>query len=296
MVTLVKSDIKAIRQHKTFSADKTLSGYSKTFKDLIWGRPQANDDAVATKGVVRPVIENPHLSIVVGQDVKHQRLSFMDRSHRNFGIHNHDVIVPTSFLQLEEQLIIHMDGKDYAFVYGGVMESKRVDHGMFYAHTPEEIFVSAKEGDRFSMTSQSFGMRVFRFIKRSPDLSAGEFNSLQTLKEAVSYMPGLTARIQENQLYIASEEGNSDLYFMDCDDTPFTNEIGLHHVKVENYGAACYATAWRLAELINDTIPQLETQLIQGVFGCELSITSLDRVTPISFSFSSKESRLPFAG
>lgn len=286
MVTTLVKSVSAQQEAKDLLPSSELfQHYSKFFTkkkklkqpDFVM-QPTSQDYADKPAETMRPYV-------VSAQDLKYKIVSFIDKSHRNFGIHNHDVIVPTPYLQQDKQLIINIGQQQYRFTYGGIMESKMVDRGMFYAHTPHEIFVSAKDGHRFMMQSPDFGIRTFTFVKRYPDLSCGEFNSLHTLMEAISFMPGMAARIQENQLYVASEDSSQGLYFENCDTTPFKDEIGLISVDADQTGNQRYSTPWRLMELINQHIPFIHARLNQGVYGCEISLQNEKHGDPLDITF-----------
>ncbi|MFN7452711.1 MAG: flagellar hook-basal body complex protein [Alphaproteobacteria bacterium] len=65
----------------------------------------------------------------------------------------------------------------------------------------------------FTITTPSGGARVFSFVSGSPNTTAGQFNSLNTLATAIDAATGLTARVVNSRLIVGSEDANESVTF-----------------------------------------------------------------------------------
>lgn len=139
----------------------------------------------------------------------------------NFGISSTQVIAPNSStgnqLNLGDTITLNPSnpGQTYTFTYGGVARSNDITTTIMGASSPTGVFDPVSN---FGMTIQTMVGGVsqtttYKYVAASPTTSQGQFNSLQTLADAINNSPGLTARVVNNRLHIANLDGNQALTF-----------------------------------------------------------------------------------
>ena len=69
----------------------------------------------------------------------------------------------------------------------------------------------------FSITSATAGARTFTYTTSSPNALAGEFNSLNSLANAIDAVSGLTARVVDNRLVVGAEDASEQVTFANGD-------------------------------------------------------------------------------
>jgi flagellar hook-basal body protein len=98
----------------------------------------------------------------------------------------------------------------------------------------------------FGISSPSSGAVTFKYVVGSPNALAGEFNSLTSLATAIDKVTGLTARVVDGRLVVASENASEQVVFTNGDtagtptSTPpkrglnWISELGLSNVATGN--------------------------------------------------------------
>ncbi len=112
----------------------------------------------------------------------------------------------------------------YDFEYGGFAQSVDITTvnagaGILGANTPSEVFTGASAGDGFSITTATIGTLSFTFNQSNPNADLRTFNSLNTLADAIDNVTGLTARVSSNRLYVAPDDANEAMTFVNVQGT-----------------------------------------------------------------------------
>lgn len=69
----------------------------------------------------------------------------------------------------------------------------------------------------FSITAPTSGTRTFTYTTSSPNSLSGEFNSLNSLANAINQVTGLTARVVDNRLVVGAEDASEQVTFANGD-------------------------------------------------------------------------------
>lgn len=100
---------------------------------------------------------------------------------------------------------------------------------IFDANSASEAFFGVTGTTRFTTAAKSFTIttatdtHTFTYTASSPNATAGQFNNLNTLADAIKTVSGLTARVANGRLVVAAEDANSSLTFANGDATTATN-------------------------------------------------------------------------
>ncbi|NDF11980.1 MAG: flagellar hook-basal body complex protein [Proteobacteria bacterium] len=104
----------------------------------------------------------------------------------------------------------------YTYTYGGFSNSIDISAGLFGATTPTAIFspgAGLTEGDAFTIQAGGNAAVRFTFKQFSPISDLRQFNSLQSLSDAINTVTGLTSRVVNNRLYVSSTDANDAINF-----------------------------------------------------------------------------------
>ena len=114
-------------------------------------------------------------------------------------------------------LEINASGQVNTFTYGGfdVSDDISTAPGMFGSTLPNTTFNSVLEtGTAFTITrSGSSVVETFTFTATQPNVADGQFNSLQSLADAIQAAQGLSARVVNNQLYVSATNASESITF-----------------------------------------------------------------------------------
>jgi hypothetical protein len=147
-----------------------------------------------------------------------------------------NLLLPQAGMKVGNQLKLDVAGRNVGtLVYGGVTNSNSITEiGMFGRKNSAETFDTVNglvEGANFTIQvdGQTF---IMRFKGVSPQTNTGEFNSLETLKDAInrSAKNTLIAQVDKGVLYIGAKNANNDITFADNGAVRFTRELGLTNV------------------------------------------------------------------
>ena len=180
-------------------------------------------------------------------------------STENDGIAQSDVIVPVAGnLADGDTITVTTDGGlIYTFEYGGVEASNDVTGGIFAATAVSQtMFLSGAEPTgtdaTFTITTATLGTLTFTYTQSSPNPFLRQFNSLSTLTSAIDEINGLSARIDNNIMYIAPDESNDAMTFANGGATDWLTNVGL----TDTIAAAAnprFASLRDLAAKVNDS-------------------------------------------
>lgn len=157
-----------------------------------------------------------------------------------------DVIVPvttaspvginTSGLALGDVLTLTSDlGEVFDFEYGGIHQGVAIPGVsnpaiMFGVTNQTQTFFTTPTAPGvvdsvFTITTPSKGTFSFTYRQGNPNPLQGEFNSMDTLANAINQTKGLSARIVSGQLYVSSENGNDSLTVANNGVTDWADQI-----------------------------------------------------------------------
>ncbi|MCC2646244.1 MAG: hypothetical protein K0R02_309 [Rickettsiaceae bacterium] len=108
--------------------------------------------------------------------------------------------------------------------------SRDITSGILGANTTSEIFSNATDHDSFRLVYKD---RVFSFKFNSqgePNAARGEFDTLETLAEAINIVEGIDASIVTNRLHL---ESDNPITATDLTTTPFVTALGLVPVETD---------------------------------------------------------------
>ncbi len=144
----------------------------------------------------------------------------------NDGVASDDVLAQVAG-QIENGDILDItlgNGTVLNFDYGGFSEGYDItEYNIFGAATTAQRFAvdatagpnHLEEGDQFTITTSSAGTVTFTYREFSPNADLGNFNSLDTLAQAIDAVPALTARTAGNKLYVAPVDAREAMSFAD---------------------------------------------------------------------------------
>ncbi|ETO91766.1 MAG: hypothetical protein P857_941 [Candidatus Xenolissoclinum pacificiensis L6] len=159
------------------------------------------------------------LNLKADQDILGGYGSIIDyNSLANEDIEREDIIVPDNTIFAGDGMIIETEsGQRTEVFYGGIATSKKIDNlvtnGILGTMNENSTFTGAVEGDSFTLSTITLGDLTFTFNENNPDVTYNKFNSLSTLAEAINYNEGISARIDNGQLYISAINANDSITF-----------------------------------------------------------------------------------
>lgn len=114
---------------------------------------------------------------------------------------------------------------------------------------------------KFTITTAATGTVTFTYTSAAPNIQLGQFNNMTNLADAISSVPGLTARVANNRLFVAATDGNAAVTFANGSTTgvsgppvqsgiDWVRELGLANVSSANNR---YSTMSGLASLVNNS-------------------------------------------
>lgn len=139
-----------------------------------------------------------------------------------------DIIYPNPInnLTVGQGFSVTAAGATNTFTYGGFVVSNDISGGILGATTETQLFTGATAGDNFTISTPTTGAVTFTYTPGNPSVIDGQFNDLSTLATAISEVPGLTARVVNNQLYVSPQDASEAMTFTDLQGG-FLNALGL---------------------------------------------------------------------
>ncbi len=139
----------------------------------------------------------------------------------NDGIASTAIIVPTGNtaqdLQAGDVLTITPGlSPAFSFTYGGFEESNDITTTILGANTTTEVFNdpgNLTEGDAFTIQVDGGDLVQFTYKQFGPNADLRTFNSLQSLSDAINTVSTLTARVENNRLYVSATDANLQVDF-----------------------------------------------------------------------------------
>lgn len=218
------------------------------------------------------------------------------QSTANADLGQSDIIGREGNIQIGDTISFSSNSINSTFNYGGFSQSYDLNTTpVFGAATPTGAFQTGNdlaEGDKFTITSQSSGTVTFTFTQNSPDTSAGEFNSLSTLAEALDGAGGLTARLDDGQIYVSSTDATESLTFAGLNNNNLAKELGFSNVSALD---GRFNTIEGLKNLVNET-EQLGALVNSPATGSTLEVFAADPTLSLTVTKNSTVSRVNIVG
>lgn len=128
------------------------------------------------------------------------------------------VPVPGSFDYGDTFTVTTDDGFTYTYEYGGIEETNDVTGGIFSANTISQPMFTAATAPTgadatFTITTTTAGTVTFTYRQSSPNPFLQQFNSLNSLANAIDEVNGLQARVANNILYITPDDADEIMTF-----------------------------------------------------------------------------------
>lgn len=183
-------------------------------------------------------------------------------STTNYGIAADDIIIPDTAAALNEivsgdDFTVTTDtGLTYTYTYGGFDPTLDVTGpGMFDATTANAAFFSTTPAPTgadatFTITNDTAGTVTFTYVTSTPNVSDGQFNSLNTLASAIDNVFGLTARVDGGIMYVSAETATEAVTFADGGATTWGATLGLTDITS---AANRFSTLQGLNDLVNNS-------------------------------------------
>ncbi|MBN9543628.1 MAG: flagellar hook-basal body complex protein [Alphaproteobacteria bacterium] len=160
-----------------------------------------------------------------------QTISIVNTSAENATIGMDDIIVPNANIREGTTIRINNGATSYTYQYGGVSFSNDVSLGILGSINPTQVFTTGViNGDQFTISNPTIGTYTFTFTTNAPDTTSGFFNNLATLAEAMNRTTGLTARVQNNRLFVSAEDSSQALTFANVGAATMVGGLGFFNV------------------------------------------------------------------
>ncbi|MET0155572.1 MAG: flagellar hook-basal body complex protein [Rickettsiales bacterium] len=174
---------------------------------------------------------------------------------RNRNVGQNDILGMEAGMAPGDSLTLESSGEAVTFDYGGFARSHSLaDAPLLGTGTPSASFTTGgadglQNNDKFQITTNKSGAVTLTFTQNSPDTTAGEFNSLTTLAEALNRINGLTARIDDSRIYVSSEDANDAMVFADVAGSGLSGKLGFANVAAGS--GTRFNTLKGLADAVN---------------------------------------------
>jgi flagellar hook protein FlgE len=204
----------------------------------------------------------------------------------NSGLSSTAIIVPAGFTVGTTISVSTNNGTNVAgtYAYGGFTSSGTASVGtpIFGAANANQSFSGLTDGESFTIYTESLSAPVTFTYKPVATTSARQFSSLSDLATAIESVTGLTARIVNNQLYVAPSNAQDSLTFVNNPGN--TNDIvaGLGVANTTPQSGR-FASLKNLADLVNNT-NGISASITSATNNASLTIFNDDPTDTVQFS------------
>ena len=167
----------------------------------------------------------------------------IDKLSANYHNRPKDILIPSTTPNVIEKgdgITISDGQQDITFTYGGISSGISIanndvilngkaqsNYGILGAKLPSDNLSNFfKQGETIQIQNESTGNVTFSFAN-IPDLNMGQFNSLETLSNAINKNAHLTSKIVDNKIHISPLDASESLTFVKP-----TNTLPLRSVEV----------------------------------------------------------------
>lgn len=203
----------------------------------------------------------------------------------NAGIKEDEIIIPENIpsggLQLGDQITLTSLPENQAriFEFGGIAISKKINdnlaspNGFYRARTTSATFSIVPnapaidqlvEGQGLTITIDGVPTQVV--ARNNPNAGLKEFSTLDTLRDVIKGISGITATIKDNRLLIAPLKGNVAVTFTDLNGVGLKDTLGLIDIPAAGPGISRFSSLKTLTTAINtnNDLTGLEATAVSG--------------------------------
>lgn len=299
------------------AAGNTLLGWKldQAGNKPIDGTLLSSLDAVNIYGFDSKPQATGSVRVTMNLDASAQKLKGAGRSFKvnqgglNVGLKEDEIIVPevlgTSSMQQGDTFTMTSNPPNQTkiFVYGGITGTKDItaNNGFYQSTGVDRQFAFAAPGvvaatalaanqvtEDMGVVISVDGTTTQIKLKHSPNTGRNEFNSLNSLRDVLKNIPGVTARIIGNKLWIAGTDGNKAITFANLGGGNIVETFGLQNIPQAPANQLRFATFKALKTQINlqSEVTGIEATSIPG--GSGLDIHSLKATSSFSIQGSSR--------
>ena len=219
----------------------------------------------------------------------------------NFEAGGDDIIIPNANIAVGDGLTVTTDATfSDTFTYGGFAQSNDIAGGILGSTTATNPF-TATSGDSFEivLNGDTANPYKFTYIQSQPTVTSGEFNSLQSLADAIDAIDGLTAKVGldgggATRLFVSGEDARHSVTFAAVNNTitGAASTVDFPSAGVLNLTdiTATTTNRWNsmegLALLANEeTQGRLSAEVLNSnSANAQIKITNADPLTTIQFA------------
>ncbi len=180
--------------------------------------------------------------------------------------------------------------RTYPFA-GNILDATTTADAFLATTTTAPFSASALD---FQISGTSSSTSTFTYVAGSPDTSSGQFNSLDTLVQAINATTSYNARIVNNRLYVGATDANEGVTFTNGDASGTNGKLGIDWVSELGLSNVPAASTISSNTKRFDDLSNLETQ-INSTAGLTASITDPTGAASISINASNPENTIEFA-
>ncbi len=167
-----------------------------------------------------------------------------------------DIIVPFGTMVNGNTFnVINTLGGTTSYTYGGIEASANISGGISNATTVTQTFTSASggfaDGDSFTIQSTSMTSPATFTFQTSSNTSLSEFKNLTELAQVIDATDGLRARVSGGVLYVAPDDANDALDFVNSGGNTTANMISTLGLADTATGTDRFASLGDLETVIN---------------------------------------------
>lgn len=183
---------------------------------------------------------------------------------------------------------------------GESVDTRQFKGNMFDADTAAAPFFSLTSTSNYTaaaltmeISTTNGGTQTFTYTANSPDTSEGQFNSLNTLAQAIDATSALTARVVNGRLVVGAADANQAVTFTNGDAVGNTagtqagidwvQELGVSNVAAASTNVSRYSSLQGLANMVNATTT-IAAKINNPLNGATMSINVDDPLNTIQFA------------
>ena len=216
-------------------------------------------------------------------------ISFPTNVSYNRNLEKDQIIYPELGIAVDDQLSITfgVNAQKVDFTYGGFSSGSQIsnDAAILGSNTISQKFSTLSSGDTITIASSSTTKAAeFKFEKDSPDKTKYQFNSLESLAEAIDYHEHFSSRVTDGKLVVSSVDANDSLTFANGTSMIPTRSIDLSSNDIYGHGTAV------------SSLSSNDITVGAGIFGVNAIATTFTGLTDgDSFSVSTGEGTYRFS-
>lgn len=208
-----------------------------------------------------------------------QTFKFSSSDAFNRSLKDTDPIIPNGdSIQIGDKVRIKVKDTTEEYVFGGVTTSFKIDkHPVYGQKSADSRFNGVADGETLRVTINGIS-KDLKFTAGTPEPSKLQFNSLTTLANALNQVDGISARVKNDTLAIASEDGSSEVTFSNVAGATFKETLGISDIPADG-GVKRFATMGNLLDHLREFSDVTVSKVNGG-----LSITSKLPTDAVTFT------------